>query len=809
MTIKNRFPNQRPDFALDFNNTERIPPGVFSRASTGTYIGSDGLVKLAAINEPRFNCNPITGENSGLLVEEARTNMWNFSQDFSAANWPNVPGTTALTRTLDAIVAPDGTMTADEIKCSSSANSIFALQTNPANTVVDNNAFYTLSIFAKAGGWSRIGIRAGASALSHRTTVDLTTGTVLNRTGLVMVTPFPNDWYRIAITAKMRSTNSTLVLEVHNTVTVQTLEVGDPTNGYIYIWGAQLEKGTSASSYIPTTTTALTRAADIISINDTALPAAIADGGALFVETTNPSLSSRQAILSLSDGSAANELVVRNLPAAGGTSIENTVSGVTTSTDIIGGSSFSQNSFALRIKANDFALAGNSQPIVTASGAVPAFTQIKIGSSFTGGDGFNGAIKRLAFYSNELDNQRLEGISAKLGTVPPLTADPVFYMLVYIETPDFVWNLRSTGTVDYNVNWGDGQIELAQTSNTKAHTYALPGVYKVVVRLNSGTWRPFFNNTADGERIGAIVFTGTGWSFGTSLASAFYSASNMVLVGSIDTAAGTSFNGAWQSCNSLTSFPLINTAAGTSFASAWLNCNSLTSFPLINTAAGTNFASAWQNCSSLTSFPLINTAAGTIFSNAWTNCSSLTSFPLLDTSNGTSFNAAWQSCSSLTSFPLIDTAAGTIFSNAWFGCNSLTSFPLINTAAGTSFNGAWQSCSSLTSFPALNFDAAVGLATSVNVGFQSAWQSCTQLADFPPNLFDNTVATRYLNAFQNCALTAQSIENIIVSINTANTSNGNLSLQGGTNAGATTWTAPAITAYDALIARGWTITRNA
>jgi hypothetical protein len=94
------------------------------------------------------------------------------------------------------------------------------------------------------------------------------------------------------------------------------------------------------------------------------------------------------------------------------------------------------------------------------------------------------------------------------------------------------------------------------------------------------------------------------------------------------------------------------------------------------------------------------------------------------------------------------------------------------------------------------------------VGFQSAWQGCTQLADFPPNLFDNTIATRFLNAFLSCALTATSIENIIVSINTANTSNGNLSLQGGTNANTSTWTTAANNAYIALIGRGWTITQN-
>ena len=299
---------------------------------------------------------------------------------------------------------------------------------------------------------------------------------------------------------------------------------------------------------------------------------------------------------------------------------------------------------------------------------------------------------------------------------------------------------------------------------------------------------------------------------GTGFYQAWYGCSSLTSFPLINTAAGISFSNTWFNCSSLTSFPLINTAAGTGFNSAWYLCTSLTSFPLINTAAGIDFREAWLGCSSLTSFPLIDTAAGTNFGSTWRDCSSLTSFPLINTAAGTNFGAAWQSCFSLTSFPLIDTAAGTNFGSAWFNCTSLTSFPLIDTAAGTSFSRAWYNNDGLTAFPALDFDAAVGLASDASntyTGFRETWFSCGALANFPANIFDNTTCTRYLDAFTGCALTAQSIENILVSINTAGTSNGNLSLQGGTNAGASTWTAPAIAAYDALVARGWTITRNA
>ena len=70
-------------------------------------------------------------------------------------------------------------------------------------------------------------------------------------------------------------------------------------------------------------------------------------------------------------------------------------------------------------------------------------------------------------------------------------------------------------------------------------------------------------------------------------------------------------------------------------------------------------------------------------------------------------------------------------------------------------------------------------------------------------------AGAFSGAFQGCALTATSIENILTSLVTNGQSNITLGLSGGTNAGASTWTANAVTAYDTLISRGWTITRNA
>lgn len=298
----------------------------------------------------------------------------------------------------------------------------------------------------------------------------------------------------------------------------------------------------------------------------------------------------------------------------------------------------------------------------------------------------------------------------------------------------------------------------------------------------------------------------------TSLVAAWENCPSLTSFPLINTAAVSNFQAAWNGCSSLTSFPLINTAAGLIFLSAWDACSGLTSFPLINTAAATNFQQTWRNCSSLSSFPTLNTAQVINIQFAWQNCVALTSFPSLNLSAVTNAIGAWRTCSGLTSFPAINMPLATNIYQCWQACSALTSFPLINLNSVTNASQAWLSCSGLTSFPAIVMPNVTGLAATDSTifnGFRDTWRSCTNLATFPANMFNTTTCTRFLDAFRDCALTAASIENILVSINTANTSNGNLSLQGGTNAGATTWTANAVTAYNALIARGWTITRNA
>jgi hypothetical protein len=794
----------KPTLDLDFATTKTLNNKItgtnlitFTRASTGTYVDSDGLIKSAAVNEARFDHNPTTGESLGLLVEEARTNLIINSEEFASpvSSWTR----SSVSVISNTTIAPDGTLTADTV---SNIPSQFSW-IRPSLSL-NSSLTYTLTLYVKPLTTNKI----ISFEWPGPNTFDL------SNPGAGVQT-LPNDWYRLTVVKTGVTAGPTIYIGAYGITS---------DNVSFAFWGAQCEQASFSTSYIPTNGSAVTRSADVASISGTNFSS--------WYNTTEGTWFGLVPTLSGSAGRLVEVMGPTNLdysmsirPRASSSRIDfarQASSAPSVSVTYPCKMAASYSSESIQGAAN-----GTLASLLT-SGNHSNSTNMAIGRIPSENTYLGGTISRIAYWPIRLSNTNLQN----------LTKLDRFEMVMDSSLPsNGVCAIITSGTVTYTVDWGDEtaiETVVATGTFTKTHAYSVPKTHVVKIAVTSGTFRPFYNNSGFATHIKQLRATPSGWSFGITLNGAWYNGTNTTFVDSglstsavtdfssawracssltrfplINTTAGTSFSGTWLGCSSLTSFPLINTAAGTNFTNAWNGCNSLTSFPLINTAAGTSFIQTWYGCSSLTSFPLINTAAGTNFSSAWRNCSSLTSFPLINTAGGTNFSFAWQICSSLTSFPLINTAAGTSFSFAWNGCSSLASFPLLNTAAGTNFTGAWASCNSLTSFPALDFDAAVGIATTSSVGFENAWVSCTQLADFPPNLFNTTVATRFLGAFQNCALTATSIENIIVSINTANTSNGTLTLSGGTNATKSTWTTAANTAYDALIARGWTITFRA
>ena len=127
---------------LDFINNPVVDPRVtFTRASSATRTNSDGLVELVSSNTPRFDYSP-AGVPKGLLIEEQRTNLLLYSEQFDNAAWGKNAGATVSANISQ---APDGVLSADALTVSATKQIFQPIVLQPAGT-------YCVSTFVKATG---------------------------------------------------------------------------------------------------------------------------------------------------------------------------------------------------------------------------------------------------------------------------------------------------------------------------------------------------------------------------------------------------------------------------------------------------------------------------------------------------------------------------------------------------------------------------------------------------------------------------------------------------------------------------------
>ena len=263
------FPNVLPTLDLDFANSKTLDPRItFTRASGGSYVGADGLIKYAGVNEARFDHDPVTGESLGLLVEESRTNLLLRSEEF------NIIWGKAFSNLIpNQATSPNGTFTADKFIPDDTFNRHYAQQT----LTITANATYTFSCFAKAAelNFASVIFGMGSSPFTRvGIIINLTTGEVSNYTvGTPLsvvrhpVQYYGNGWWKISVSVLIDTTTTLGYVEVgaSSLSTNYSGYRGDNASG-IYIWGAQLEQGSFPTSYIPTQASTRTRAADNASI---------------------------------------------------------------------------------------------------------------------------------------------------------------------------------------------------------------------------------------------------------------------------------------------------------------------------------------------------------------------------------------------------------------------------------------------------------------------------------------------------------------------------------------------------------------
>lgn len=254
-----------PSLSLNFLAGALDSRVTFTRASTGTFTGSNGLIQSAAINAPRFDYDPVTLAPKGLLIEEQRTNAMLQSQTLQTT-WTRANilafGSGSV---IDAIAAPDGTISAEFIVPSTTGGVAHLMGQSVTHTL----ASYTISAYVKAGAYSKFAFREN-TVLGTYATFNIGTGAVIDTSGTATIQNVGNGWYRCTLTytgAAVSQAMGLYVLPASYTSGSPHLFLwaGDGTSG-LYVWGVQDELGAFATSYIPTVAASITRSPDVASI---------------------------------------------------------------------------------------------------------------------------------------------------------------------------------------------------------------------------------------------------------------------------------------------------------------------------------------------------------------------------------------------------------------------------------------------------------------------------------------------------------------------------------------------------------------
>ena len=391
-------PNDQPTASvyLWHPQTELFP---INTGSPGEYVPN---LSSAALNSaPRFDHDPTTGESLGLLVEEARTNLSLYSEDFGDAVWSS----SAASISTNTTAAPDGTTTADTVNSSGTAV-VSQLFTKAASAIT-----YTGSLFVKGSATDfSLTIDDGVPINRGRARFNLSTGTlgsVTNEgtfTGTTStITLFPNGWYRLTVT----TTTNTLT-----TARLRSFWTGAGTS--LDFWGAQLEVGAFPTSYIPTTTATVTRAADISTSVATSVFESSwyrQDEGTVFAESsTFAPTSSFDAIGNI--GNSITPLIIslqRN-----GTNSRGFGAGVSIDQ---GSNTYPANTTVRQViaaKVNDFALSTNASSIAadTSTDPLPTAEFLNFGVNVPSTATYlNGHIRRLTYWPTRLGNEVLQRIT--------------------------------------------------------------------------------------------------------------------------------------------------------------------------------------------------------------------------------------------------------------------------------------------------------------------------------------------------------------------------------------------------------------
>lgn len=423
-----------PTLALDFGGFETLDSRItFTRASIGTRVNSRGLIETKQANEPRLDYDPATLQPRGLLVEEARTNLCDYSAIFNLGGWSS----SGIVTFDVGQVAPDGGVMRKVCAAATLSGHYIEFVATQDATVQTCFSFYAKFVDA-SDPTIRVRIYDWLNVSnSVLVGINLQTGTISTPASAVgvgsnpvaSIEPFNNGIYRIRLSGiPGNSVGGTVRYRI--ALRDESTYQGDGASG-IFAWGVQIENATFPTSYIPTSGATVLRAADAPNILGASLSWFSGSAGSFLTQFTSyghipVAASAFPRAFELAEGTPNNRIAIAatNSSTPGPQALYPYLSvrsgGVETAglyayanAGVLPGTA---QKAAAAYEVNNYTFVeGLRTPQTSGAGALPVgIDRMSIGNGNASGglNALNGAVKSVVYFPTRLADARLQALTA-------------------------------------------------------------------------------------------------------------------------------------------------------------------------------------------------------------------------------------------------------------------------------------------------------------------------------------------------------------------------------------------------------------
>jgi hypothetical protein len=400
-----------------------------TRATTATRVNASGLIEVVASGIPRldyFASGGVVG-CPALLVEPSAQNAFIQSQTLFTSHLVQNLTTAGY---ADVAISPDGTQNAEKF-VPNTTNGVHGIADITSQTITSGTT-YTFSCFAKSDGGTNYPLivlqldSSTAWGATRNAIFNVVSGTIHGSapSGVTMrIQDYGSGWYRFSATATaVGSVTGQYQYRIYipNSSATLTYAAASGNTEGVFVWGAQLETGSVATSYIPTTTGSITRNADVVSVLGAVSGCIGQSEGTIYAEVDSRNQQTARIVSFQIAGTAGSgqvridtvgaSLRCRVINASGTTVYDQTASPAMS----VG---INKVAFAFNSAASGIVIALNGSIINTGTASASTVhnaTQLTIGAqdSIAGfGQFYNDRIRAVALYTTRLTNAELQSLT--------------------------------------------------------------------------------------------------------------------------------------------------------------------------------------------------------------------------------------------------------------------------------------------------------------------------------------------------------------------------------------------------------------